>query len=51
MRDYEKWYQFCMLCEHSYKREDDAETVYCKVSDERYCPHRDEIEKAERKEE
>ena len=49
MADQEKWYQFCMLCEHSYKREDDADMVYCGTLD--HCPHKNEIEEAERKEE
>lgn len=48
MTDQEKWYRFCMLCEHSYIRADDADMVYC---DMRYCTHKNEIEEAERKEE
>ena len=51
MTDQEKWYQFCMLCEHSYKRADDADMVYCEMPDYQYCPHINEIEEAERKEE
>jgi hypothetical protein len=50
MNDFEKWYQFCMICPFSYKQKDDADTVYCKVN-ENYCPYRDAIEMAERKEE
>lgn len=49
MTDQEKWYRFCMLCKHSYKRIDDADTVYCSVPNY-VCPHKDEIEHAERKE-
>lgn len=43
MNDQEKWYQFCMRCIHSYRRKDDADTVYCEV-DENHCPYRNEIE-------
>lgn len=49
MTNKEKWYRFCMLCEHSYIREGDAGIVYCKVPDDRYCPHKNEIKDAERK--
>ena len=48
MTEYEKWYQFCMPCKYAYKREDDAETVYCSAPD---CPYKNEIEEAVRKEE
>ena len=47
MTEYEKWYQFCMLCKYAYKRKDDADTGYCLVL-ECYCPHKKEIEDAER---
>lgn len=50
MTEYEKWYQFCMLCKYAYIKKDDAGKVYCSVS-EWYCPHKKEIEDAERKEE
>ena len=50
MTDQEKWYRFCMLCEHSYIREDDADMVYCGAPDY-HCPHKNEIEEEERKEE
>lgn len=43
MNEREKWYQFCMICPHSYKRVDDADTVYCEA-DENHCPYKDEIE-------
>lgn len=46
----EIWYRFCQLCKYSYIRADDADTVYCRVPEGR-CPHREEIEAAERKEE
>ena len=46
MNDFEKWYQFCMICIHSYKRKDDADTIYCHLR-KRDCIYRDEIEKAE----
>ena len=48
MSDYEKWYQFCMICKYSYRRKDDADTIYCGAL-QGYCPHREEIEGAERK--
>ncbi|MBR2556330.1 MAG: hypothetical protein IKE94_15900 [Aeriscardovia sp.] len=47
MNDFEKWYRFCMICPHSYKRKDDADTVYCEAN-ENHCPYRDEIEMDER---
>lgn len=50
MSEFEKWYQFCMICPHSYKRKDDADTVYCRLK-KNVCPHKDEIEEAERKKE
>ena len=50
MKDYEKWYQFCMVCKYAYKRIDDADTVYCPAP-KGYCPRKDEIEQFERKEE
>ena len=50
MNDYEQWYQFCMLCEFTYKRADDADDFYCSAP-KGYCPHKKEIEDAERKEE
>lgn len=50
MTDKEKWYRFCMLCEHSYKRADDADMVYCEMPNFRYCPHKKEIEEAEKAE-
>ena len=36
MTDYEKWYQFCMLCKHSYVRKDDADMIYCSSP---VCPY------------
>ena len=50
MTDKEIWYEFCMTCEHSYIRKDDADTIYCSLQ-KRQCIHKDEIETAERKEE
>ncbi len=48
--DIEKWYRFCMICPHSYKRKDDADTVYCRLRKSQ-CIHKKEIDDAERKEE
>ena len=48
MNDFEKWYQFCMICPYSYKRKDDAVTMYCERNED-HCPYRDAIETAERK--
>ena len=50
MSEFEKWYRFCMICPHSYKRKDDADTIYCRLR-KRQCIHKKEIEDAERKEE
>lgn len=50
MNEREKWYRYCMICEHSYIRKDDADTIYCRLR-KRDCIHRDEIETAEREEE
>ena len=49
MREYEKWYQFCMLCKYAYVRKEDMD-IYCSVPRDR-CPHKDEIERSEREEE
>ena len=49
MNEFEKWYRFCMICPHSYRREDDADTVYCEAN-KNHCPYRDEIEIAMREE-
>ena len=50
MNEYEVWYQFCMICKYSYRRKDDADMIYCRAP-KKNCPHREEIEDAERKEE
>ena len=49
MTDQEKWYQYCMLCEHSYICADDADMIYCELRDYRGCPHKNEIEEDGRK--
>lgn len=45
----EEWYQFCMLCKYAYTRKDDADAIYCSAP-KWYCPHKKEIEDAERDE-
>ena len=49
MIEYEKWYQFCMICKYAYKRKDDADTIYCDIPKE-LCPYKEEIETADRRE-
>lgn len=44
MTEQEKWYQFCMPCQHLYKSADDVDTVYCEIQDYRDCTRRKEIE-------
>lgn len=50
MKEYEIWYRFCMLCEHSYIKADDSDTIYCHLPKE-LCPHKEEIENAEQRKE
>ena len=50
MTDQETWYRFCMLCKYAYVRKEDVDTIYCSAP-KYYCPHKKEIESAERKEE
>ena len=49
MTEQEKWYRFCMICKHSYKRVDDADGIYCELPGFRFCPHKKEIEQADRR--
>lgn len=48
MNDKEKWYRFCMLCKYAYVRKEDA-NIYCSIPED-HCPHKNEIEEAEKKE-
>jgi len=49
MDDFEKWYQFCMVCKYAIRKADDAEYIYC-TAPHMACIHRKEIEFEEMKE-
>lgn len=50
MKDREKQYRFCMLCKHAVRQNDDVDPILCTLP-KGHCPHKEEIEDAERKEE
>ena len=40
--EYEEWVEHCLECKHAYRRQDDTETLWCRLRKKK-CPYMEEV--------